>query len=130
MEPTETTREVIHLTAKAYSGVTILMQIINIVLILALLYLFFLLIRVLRKYLKSGEIRQEKAHIRKSLGEVLKDHRIQNHMTQEFVAEHLGVSRQAVSKWENGTSDPSTSNLLALAKLYGISPEELLKQLS
>lgn len=47
-------------------------------------------------------------------------------MTQEFVADRLGVSRQAVSKWENGTSDPSTSNLLALAKLYGVSPEELL----
>ena len=49
-------------------------------------------------------------------------------MTQEFVAERLGVSRQAVSKWENGSSEPSTSNLLALSKLYGISPEELLKQ--
>ena len=49
-------------------------------------------------------------------------------MTQEFVAETIGVSRQAVSKWENGTSDPSTSNLFALAKLYGISVEELLKE--
>lgn len=48
-------------------------------------------------------------------------------MTQEFVAEPLGVSRQSVSKWENGTSDPNTSNLIALAKLYGISAEELLK---
>ena len=48
-------------------------------------------------------------------------------MTQEFVAEALGVSRQAVSKWENGTSDPSTSNLLALAKLYGISAEGLIR---
>lgn len=47
-------------------------------------------------------------------------------MTQEFVAESIGVTRQAVSKWENGTSDPSTSNLLALAKLYGVSAEELL----
>lgn len=47
-------------------------------------------------------------------------------MTQEFVAETLGVSRQAVSKWENGTADPSTSNLIALAKLYGISAEEIL----
>lgn len=51
-------------------------------------------------------------------------------MTQEFVAEHLGVSRQAVSKWENGTSDPSTSNLLALAKLYGVSAQELLQQIN
>jgi transcriptional regulator with XRE-family HTH domain len=49
-------------------------------------------------------------------------------MTQEFVAESLGVTRQAVSKWENGTADPSTSNLLALAKLYGVSAEALLSQ--
>ncbi len=49
-------------------------------------------------------------------------------MTQEFVAETIGVSRQAVSKWESGTSDPSTSNLFALAKLYGISAEDLLKE--
>ena len=48
-------------------------------------------------------------------------------MTQEFVAESLGVSRQAVSKWENDTSDPSTSNLLAIAKLFGVSAAELLK---
>lgn len=39
-----------------------------------------------------------------SLGEVLKTYRTNCKMTQEFVAESLGVSRQAVSKWENGTS--------------------------
>lgn len=50
-------------------------------------------------------------------------------MTQEFVAESLGVSRQAVSKWEQGTSEPSTSNMIALAKLYGVTPEELLKNI-
>lgn len=49
-------------------------------------------------------------------------------MTQEFVAEAIGVSRQAVSKWENGVSDPSTSNLIALAKLFNMSPEELLQE--
>ena len=48
-------------------------------------------------------------------------------MTQEFVAEAVGVSRQAVSKWETGAADPSTANLLALAKLYGVSAEELLR---
>ena len=49
-------------------------------------------------------------------------------MTQEFVAEAIGVSRQAVSKWESGKSDPSTTNLLALADLFGISAEDLLKE--
>lgn len=93
-----------------------------------LIYLFVLLIKALRKYLKSEPVRKETSAVRKSLGEVLKEHRTQCRMTQEFVAEHLGVSRQAVSKWENGSSDPSTSNLLALAKLYGISAEELLRE--
>ncbi|MDE6585130.1 MAG: helix-turn-helix domain-containing protein, partial [Clostridia bacterium] len=41
----------------------------------------------------------------------------------------MGVSRQAVSKWETGISDPSTANLIALAKLYGVSAEELLKNI-
>ena len=66
--------------------------------------------------------------MRKSLGETLRAHRTKCKMTQEFVAETIGVSRQAVSKWENGTSDPSTSNLFALAKLYGVSVEDLLKE--
>lgn len=65
--------------------------------------------------------------IAKSLGEALKENRMRCQMTQEFVAETLGVSRQSVSKWENGSSDPNTSNLLALAKLCGISAENLLK---
>ena len=93
-----------------------------------LIYLFILLIKALRKYLKSEPVRKENKAVRRSLGEALKAHRTECKMTQEFVAEHLGVSRQAVSKWENGTSDPSTSNLLALARLYGISAEELLKE--
>ena len=49
-------------------------------------------------------------------------------MTQEELAARLSISRQAVSKWETGTADPSTSNLLALAKLFGVSAEELLRQ--
>ena len=58
----------------------------------------------LRKYNRSGEVRKEKAETRRSLGEVLKEHRVRCKMTQEFVAESLGVSRQAVSKWETGVS--------------------------
>ena len=94
-----------------------------------LIYLVVLVIKALRKYLKSTDVRKEKVGIKKSLGETLKEQRIRCKMTQEFVAESLGVSRQAVSKWENGTSDPSTSNLFALAKLFGISVEELLKDI-
>ena len=73
-------------------------------------------------------MREEKAELKRSLGEELKEHRTRCKMTQEFVAEALGVTRQAVSKWESGRSDPSTSNLLALARLYGVPAEELLRQ--
>lgn len=90
-------------------------------------YLIYLVIRALRKYVNTEEVRKEKSRVRKSLAEILKENRIRCKMTQEFVAEALGVSRQAVSKWENGTSDPSTSNLLALAKLYGVTAEEILR---
>ena len=38
------------------------------------------------------------------------------------------VLAEAVSKWGSGASDPSTSNLLALAKLYGVPAEELLRE--
>ena len=89
--------------------------------------LLILVFKALRKYVNSEPQRHEAEILRRSLGEVLKDHRMRCSMTQEFVAESLGVSRQAVSKWENGTADPSTSNLLKLAKLYGISPEDLIR---
>ena len=89
--------------------------------------LMILIFGALRKYLNSEPRGREEAILRRSLGEVLKEHRTRCAMTQEFVAETMGVSRQAVSKWENGTADPSTSNLLKLAKLYGISPEELIR---
>ena len=92
-------------------------------------YVLVLLIRALRKYIRSEPVRKEKAASARSLGEVLKRHRTECRMTQEFVAEALGVSRQAVSKWESGASDPSTANLIALAKLIGTTPEELLKEI-
>lgn len=108
----------------------ILFGILGLVLLGVFIYLIILSIKALRRYLKSSDIRAEKEQVRKSLGETLKDYRIKCNMTQEFVAETIGVSRQAVSKWETGTSDPSTANLLALAKLYGVSAEELLKNIT
>ena len=92
-------------------------------------YLLILAVRALRKYIKSGPARKEAKTVRTTLGEKLRENRVRCKMSQEFVAEAVGVSRQAVSKWENGVSDPSTSNLIALAKLYGLSVEELLEGL-
>ena len=108
--------------------VTVFMIIVGIIFLCIFVGLLTLIVRALLKYIHSKDVRQEKSVVRKSLGEALKVHRTLCIMTQEFVAETIGVSRQAVSKWENGTSDPSTSNLFALAKLYGISAEELLKE--
>lgn len=47
-------------------------------------------------------------------------------LSQEELAEKLGISRQAVSKWERAESSPDTDNLIALSKLYGLSLDELL----
>ncbi len=109
-------------------------EIINTLILLATLvavvYLFILIVKALKKYIGSKEVREEKKEMRHSLGDVLRTERTRCKMTQEFVAESLGVSRQAVSKWENGVADPSTANLLALAKLYGVSAEALLKQVA
>ena len=113
----------------AISGVTATIGILMGLAILAgFVTLFMLVVRALLKYIRSAPVREEKGAVKRSLGEALKAHRTRCKMTQEFVAEAVGVSRQAVSKWEQGISDPSTSNLFALAKLFGVSPEELLRE--
>ncbi len=61
-----------------------------------------------------------------TLGEILRHYREKCKVSQEFVAEQLKVSRQSVSKWELGLAIPSTSNLIAIAKLYNIPIEVLL----
>ena len=106
---------------------TILMLLLSLTLTAALIYLLVLLIRALRKYLRASDQKKASSPERRTLGENIRAHRVRCGMTQEFVAESLGVSRQAVSKWESGASDPSTSNLFALARLFGVSPETLLQ---
>ena len=91
------------------------------------IFIVVLLIKALLKYLNDKKTTPEQEVIRRSLGEALKAHRQNCGMTQEYVAEALGVSRQAVSKWETGAAEPSTSNLLTLAKLYGVDAGELLR---
>lgn len=47
-------------------------------------------------------------------------------LSQEQLAQKLGISRQAVSKWERAEASPDTDNLIELAKLYDVSLDELL----
>ena len=61
-----------------------------------------------------------------TLGERIKEQRVGNGLSQEKVAELVGVSRQAVTKWESGQSAPSTENLFKLAEIFGTTVDFLL----
>lgn len=62
------------------------------------------------------EIAQRLANMRREKG-----------YSQEALASKLGLSRQAVSKWERAESQPDTGNLIALADLYGVTLDELVR---
>ena len=64
-----------------------------------------------------------------TFSETLTSARKRRGWSQEELAARIQVSRQAVSKWETGAAEPSTSNLLALAKLYGVDAGELLRNI-
>lgn len=53
--------------------------------------------------------------------------RKKNGYSQEELAEKIGISRQAVSKWERAEASPDTDNLILLARLYGVTLDELLR---
>lgn len=59
------------------------------------------------------------------LGENIKNKRQELRLSQEYVAGRLGISRQAVSKWETGQSEPTAGNLVELAAVFEISLSEL-----
>ncbi len=63
----------------------------------------------------------------KTIGRKLYDLRKQSGFTQDYVAEKLGVSAQAVSKWENDIACPDIMTLPNIAELYGITIDELFK---
>ncbi|MPM05403.1 hypothetical protein SDC9_51693 [bioreactor metagenome] len=62
-----------------------------------------------------------------SIGNRISELRRKNNFSQEYIAEQLNVSRQAVSKWESGRSNPDTENLIRLAELLNVSVEYLSK---
>lgn len=59
------------------------------------------------------------------LGHKLYEIRKLHGLSQENLAQRLGVSRQAISKWECGESLPDTDNLITISKIFGISLDEL-----
>lgn len=61
-------------------------------------------------------------------GEKLSFLRRQRGMTQMELAEKLDISRQAVSRWEQGTSEPSTENLVSIGKLFDVSVDALVNE--
>lgn len=57
------------------------------------------------------------------IGEKIKNKRKELNFTQEYLAKELGISRQAVSKWEKGLSEPSMDNLVRLSEIFGVDIE-------
>ncbi|MDY2937859.1 MAG: helix-turn-helix transcriptional regulator [Fusicatenibacter sp.] len=62
------------------------------------------------------------------IGTKIKNARIAAHLTQEQVAEALGVSRQTMSNWENGKTYPDIVSVIKMSDLYAISLDHLLKE--
>lgn len=61
-------------------------------------------------------------------GQKLKEARTKAGLTQETVAQQVGVSRQTMSNWENNRSYPDLASVLKLSDLYGISVDEMLRE--
>lgn len=63
-----------------------------------------------------------------NLGSQLKWFRQSKNFSQEDVAQKVGVTRQAVYKWENNKSYPDIDNLILLSELYEVTIDELIKE--
>ena len=77
--------------------------------------------------LKYSKIKSEKEADFMAVGERISELRKRKEISQEKLAEMVGVSRQAVTKWENGNANPDTENLIRLAEIFGVSLDELCK---
>lgn len=56
----------------------------------------------------------------------IRQFRLKNKLTQQQLADLMDVTRQAVTRWESGTVEPSTENLISLAQIFGCSVDELI----
>lgn len=62
----------------------------------------------------------------KSIGEIIRNHRLKNNMSQEELGKKLFVTKQAVSKWENGKTLPDIETIRKLTEILNIPHEEIL----
>ena len=60
------------------------------------------------------------------VGKKIQEERLRAGLSQAVLSEQLAVTRQALSRWENGLSAPSIDSLLTLSRIFGVSFEELL----
>ena len=60
------------------------------------------------------------------IGDQIKKFRTKQGMTQQNLADKLFVTAQAVSRWENGEVEPSLSTITNMAKIFGVSTDEML----
>ena len=66
-----------------------------------------------------------KKSMQMEIGTRIRELRMKRRLSQEALADELHVSRQAVTKWENNLAKPSTANLFALCKVFGVSMDQL-----
>ncbi|SUN52045.1 SPBc2 prophage-derived HTH-type transcriptional regulator yonR [Streptococcus dysgalactiae subsp. dysgalactiae] len=59
------------------------------------------------------------------VAEQIKQLRVKHQLSQDALAEQLFISRQAISKWENGDTTPDLDNLVRLTEIFGVSLDEL-----
>ena len=112
---------------RALQTVSIATMLVRLLLPVAIVAALYLLWRIARNLEKPPKLTEEVKIVRKSLSETLKENRTRCKMTQEFVAESIGVSRQAVSKWESAASIPDLDKILKLSQLFDVSTDTLLK---
>ena len=62
------------------------------------------------------------------VGRFIRELRIEKEMTQQELAEKLGVTDSAISKWENGQAVPELNGLILLSELYGVTIDRIVKE--
>lgn len=63
-----------------------------------------------------------------ALSEKLYELRKKGGLSQEQLAEQLGVSRQAISKWESGKANPESDTLISISKFFNVTLDYLMKE--